>query len=58
MALIKNVDEKIIPDQILTSAVETPNSSIRYIGKNGINIVYPADINTEVTVKKQTSTFQ
>ena len=39
MALTRKVDEKTIPDQILTEVAETPSSRVRYMGRKGMSIV-------------------
>ena len=39
MAETRNEAEKTMPDQMLTSASETPSSIVRYIGRNGMSMV-------------------
>jgi hypothetical protein len=39
IALTRKVEEKTIPDQILTEAAETPSSWVRYIGRKGMSMV-------------------
>jgi len=38
-ALMRNVEEKTMPDQILTDAASTPRSLVRYIGRKGMSMV-------------------
>ena len=54
----KKVTEKIAPFHNFTSAKLTPNSLIKYIGRNGMSIVYPADIKVTLAVKIAKIIFQ
>jgi len=39
MALMRKVDEKTTPDQMLTEAASTPSSRVRYMGRKGMSMV-------------------